>query len=371
MLAALKRRKKQTVKLTVIQKIQANANRRKDERGSNTSLRTQRMKKDSKLLTTYRRTALQKQQMHRKKHLAQKELEAKDFKRWVKHRNPNLNRSIDQKNERARVLREWFDFLDDDGSGEITRDELGLPLISLGLAPSMAEVDALINTVDQDGSGEIDFYEFADMLTNSPNGAIQTLLNTIASGELGDPTVTSVRSLLTAARRRVICNTLHSYGRNERSAQDNKKLRKDRRTVQELQKMQNDEYAATVAAKAAAEAAALARANKIERQKKRDLKKQKKKRKQLKTNKNKSTSGTSTSDVPVIHPVPAGIVKPSPAGIVKPSPVTVSRPTFDTAVNAQNVGSFETELDEQMRKEVYGIVFTKKKWLPSLPGLDN
>ena len=102
MLAALKRRKKQTVKLTVLQKIQANANRRKNERESSnsTSLRTQRMKKDSKLLTTYRRTALHKQQQHRKKQLAQKELEAKDFKRWVKHRNPNLNRTIDQKNQR-------------------------------------------------------------------------------------------------------------------------------------------------------------------------------------------------------------------------------------------------------------------------------
>jgi hypothetical protein len=364
MLAALKRRKKQTVKLTVLQKIQANANRRKNERESSnsTSLRTQRMKKDSKLLTTYRRTALHKQQQHRKKQLAQKELEAKDFKRWVKHRNPNLNRTIDQKNQRNQTLREWFDFLDDDGSGEITRDELGLPLISLGLAPSMAEVDALINTVDQDGSGEIDFYEFTDMLTKNPNGPIQTLLNTIASGELGDPTVTSVRSLLTAARRRVICNTLHSYGRNERSAQDNKMLRKDRRTVQELQKMQNDKYAATVAAKAAAEATALARAKKIDREKKRGLKKQKKKSKQVKSNKKKSSSTTPTSDTPVIHPVPAGIVKPSP--------VTHTRPTFDTVVNAQNVGSFRAELDERMRKEVYGIVLAKKMRLPSLPGLD-
>jgi hypothetical protein len=139
-------------------------------------------------------------------------------------------------------------------------------------------------------------------------------------------------------------------------------LRKDRRTVQELQKMQNDKYAATVAAKAAAEATALARAKKIDREKKRGLKKQKKKSKQVKSNKKKSSSTTPTSDTPVIHPVPAGIVKPSP--------VTHTRPTFDTVVNAQNVGSFRAELDERMRKEVYGIVLAKKMRLPSLPGLD-
>ena len=49
--------------------------------------------------------------------------------------------------------------MDEDHSGEISRDELGVPLISLGLASNMVEVDRLIASVDQDGSGDIDFFE--------------------------------------------------------------------------------------------------------------------------------------------------------------------------------------------------------------------
>ena len=91
--------------------------------------------------------------------MSQIEIEKMHFKKWIKHRNPRLNRDIDIKKKRRKLLRQWFGFLDEDHSGEISRDELGVPLISLGLASNMVEVDRLIASVDQDGSGDIDFFE--------------------------------------------------------------------------------------------------------------------------------------------------------------------------------------------------------------------
>ena len=89
--------------------------------------------------------------------------------------------------------------------------------------------------VAQDGSGDIDFFEFEEMLVNGAGGPIQMLLQAIQSGELGNPKVTSVKSLMTAARRRRIVETLHGYGR--RNTAINAQDVKNRRTVKELQRM--------------------------------------------------------------------------------------------------------------------------------------
>jgi len=99
----------------------------------------------------------------------------------------------------------------------------------------MVEVDRLIASVDQDGSGDIDFFEFEEMLVNGAGGPIQQLLHAIQSGELGDPRVASVKSLMTTARRRKIVMTLHGYGR--RSDAISNEDTKNRRTIKELQRM--------------------------------------------------------------------------------------------------------------------------------------
>jgi len=50
--------------------------------------------------------------------------------------------------------------LDDDETGAIGEDEIKVPLIGLGLVNSMQEVRDLVEAVDEDGSGEIEFNEF-------------------------------------------------------------------------------------------------------------------------------------------------------------------------------------------------------------------
>jgi Ca2+-binding EF-hand superfamily protein len=57
--------------------------------------------------------------------------------------------------------------LDDDGSGSIGIDELEEPLIGLGFAANRDEVQEMIDLVDEDGSGQIEFNEFLLILKNS------------------------------------------------------------------------------------------------------------------------------------------------------------------------------------------------------------
>uniref|UniRef100_A0A3Q0SK64 Troponin C, skeletal muscle n=1 Tax=Amphilophus citrinellus TaxID=61819 RepID=A0A3Q0SK64_AMPCI len=57
-----------------------------------------------------------------------------------------------------------FDMFDTDGGGDISTKELGTVMRMLGQNPSREELDAIIEEVDEDGSGTIDFEEFLVMM---------------------------------------------------------------------------------------------------------------------------------------------------------------------------------------------------------------
>ncbi|MEQ9371598.1 MAG: EF-hand domain-containing protein [Coleofasciculus chthonoplastes F3-SA18-01] len=59
----------------------------------------------------------------------------------------------------AEVERLWqaFRVFDEDGSGEISADELGAVMRSLGQNPTDAQLYDMMQEVDVDGSGAIDF----------------------------------------------------------------------------------------------------------------------------------------------------------------------------------------------------------------------
>ncbi|XP_063321140.1 troponin C, skeletal muscle-like [Pelmatolapia mariae] len=57
-----------------------------------------------------------------------------------------------------------FDMFDTDGGGDISTKELGTVMRMLGQNPTREELDEIIEEVDEDGSGTIDFEEFLVMM---------------------------------------------------------------------------------------------------------------------------------------------------------------------------------------------------------------
>uniref|UniRef100_A0A673YLK7 EF-hand domain-containing protein n=1 Tax=Salmo trutta TaxID=8032 RepID=A0A673YLK7_SALTR len=71
---------------------------------------------------------------------------------------------VNVSNEQPFKFKEAFSLFDKDGDGTITTKELGTVMRSLGQNPTEAELQDMINEVDADGNGTIDFPEFLTMM---------------------------------------------------------------------------------------------------------------------------------------------------------------------------------------------------------------
>ncbi|KAI9548297.1 Calcium-binding protein 8 [Dissostichus eleginoides] len=61
-------------------------------------------------------------------------------------------------------IREAFRILDRDGNGFISKQELGMAMRSLGYMPSEVELAIIMQRLDMDGDGQVDFEEFMTIL---------------------------------------------------------------------------------------------------------------------------------------------------------------------------------------------------------------
>mmetsp|Transcript_16060 Transcript_16060/g.17835 ORF Transcript_16060/g.17835 Transcript_16060/m.17835 type:complete len:192 (-) Transcript_16060:69-644(-) len=66
--------------------------------------------------------------------------------------------------EQKAEFREAFNLFDKDCDGSITTKELGTVMRSLGQKPTDSQLVDMINEVDVDGDGQIDFEEFLEMM---------------------------------------------------------------------------------------------------------------------------------------------------------------------------------------------------------------
>jgi len=75
--------------------------------------------------------------------------------------------SIEQQftEERLAELREVFSLFDDDGNGQLDARELSMVMRSVGLCPTEHEIHAMINEVDADSSGCIEWPEFLYLMS--------------------------------------------------------------------------------------------------------------------------------------------------------------------------------------------------------------
>lgn len=78
--------------------------------------------------------------------------------------NSGASMTLRVSDERLAEFREAFALFDRNGDGKISSAELGTVMRSLGANPTQSELADMINEVDEDGNGTIDFAEFASMM---------------------------------------------------------------------------------------------------------------------------------------------------------------------------------------------------------------
>lgn len=81
---------------------------------------------------------------------------------WMEKRGKKRQKYMD--NEQVDQMKKYFMQLDTDGSGAIGPAEIEETLISLGLARTREDVLTVVEEMDEDCSGELDFEEFLTML---------------------------------------------------------------------------------------------------------------------------------------------------------------------------------------------------------------
>jgi centrin-2 len=113
-----------------------------------------------------------------------------------------------------------FDTLDTDGSGAIGVEELVDPFLALGIADSLQHVQAMVDRVDDDGSGEIEFKEFLRIVKgdeNDPNSKrIMSFFKDMFTGKFGDKQV-SFPVLVQQIKRESMMDSLSSPNKEKKS----------------------------------------------------------------------------------------------------------------------------------------------------------
>ena len=104
----------------------------------------------------------------------------------------------------------YFTSLDQERRGCIGCKELEEPLIALGLAENRKQVEEMVKVVDIDGSGQIEFEEFLEIVKGDKESApISKFFKGLIDGKLiKDSKVLPFKTVVSSYRRRMIMNAL-------------------------------------------------------------------------------------------------------------------------------------------------------------------
>jgi len=148
-------------------------------------------------------------------------LSESQIRKWLmKHGKKHLINFDDK--ERYK-LKQFFKSLDEDGSGSIGTDELVDPLISLGIAQTREEVDKIVDSVDDDKSGQIEFKEFLQIIGGSSDDkgdtAIIDFFKDMISGRLAGGQISNklpFHLIISTVRRRKLINSMMGTNQKDR-----------------------------------------------------------------------------------------------------------------------------------------------------------
>ncbi|EDO48519.1 predicted protein, partial [Nematostella vectensis] len=104
--------------------------------------------------------------------------------------------------------KEAFHMYDADGSGHVTTKELHKAMRTLGFNPTEEEIQEMVNEVDYDGNGVLDFNEFVDLMENQkkPDEEEQDLINAFHvfdSDDKGYIEASELRDLLCGMEKKI------------------------------------------------------------------------------------------------------------------------------------------------------------------------
>ncbi|OQR80954.1 hypothetical protein THRCLA_11907 [Thraustotheca clavata] len=141
---------------------------------------------------------------------------------WLKKRKAKAYKRVCKQCSHLKHLRMWFDSYDLDKSGGISAEELVWPMLVLGFANTLQEIEVLLKDADSDGDGQIGFDDFVELMNaqSVEKGIIhpmEKLVQIVESGALGDPTL-SLQTLLPSYQRQLMLTALMSYGDSTRTS---------------------------------------------------------------------------------------------------------------------------------------------------------
>mmetsp|Transcript_10786 Transcript_10786/g.28671 ORF Transcript_10786/g.28671 Transcript_10786/m.28671 type:complete len:399 (+) Transcript_10786:121-1317(+) len=158
---------------------------------------------------------------------------------WL--RSKAKHKYVDFSEEERSELRRYFDALAM-GEEKINLDRLETMLISLGLARTRKEVQKIVQAIDTNGNGELDFEEYLEIFRSRANSEMFEVFKAMMEGRLGDPNLNFENVVSTYRRQLFLEATGATTGRSVKLPSDKEKPQRCEKILQNFATLQRSRY---------------------------------------------------------------------------------------------------------------------------------